>query len=246
MTYKTLIVEKSNGIAKIILNRPRVLNAMNEELLTELTAALDNIEKDDSVHVVILTGSGDVFSAGRDLKGVMEGSERPGGDRYKALEDLSKPVIAAVNGPCFTGSFELVMCADIIIASENAVFGDTHARFGIIPGGGQTQRLPRQVGSKKAKELLFTCERVSAREAERIGIINKVVPQDKLDKAAQEMAKKILENIPETIRALKSLINKGLKTDLQTGLKMEMDVHKGPISPTKEGKERIEKLMKKR
>jgi len=246
MTYKTLIVEKSKGIAKIILNRPRVLNAINEELLTELVGALDDIEKDDSVNVVILTGSGDVFSAGRDLKGVMEGSERPGGDRYKALEDLSKPVIASVNGPCFTGSFELVMCADMIIASENAVFGDTHARFGIIPGGGQTQRLPRQIGPKKAKELLFTCERISAREAERIGIINKVVPQEKLDEAAEEMAEKILENIPETISALKSLINKGLKTDLQTGLKMEMDVHKGPISPTKEGRERIERLMKKR
>ena len=246
MTYKTLIVEKSNGIAKIILNRPRVLNAMNEELLAELVVALDDIEKDDGVHVVILTGSGDVFSAGRDLKCVMEGSERPGGDRYKALEDLSKPVIAAVNGPCFTGSFELVMCADIIIASENAVFGDTHARFGIIPGGGQTQRLPRQIGPKKAKELLFTCERISAREAERIGIVNKVVPPEKLDEAAQEMAEKILQNIPETIRTLKSLINKGLKTDLQTGLKMEMDLHKGPISPTKEGRERIEKLMKKR
>ena len=94
--------------------------------------------------------------------------------------------------------------------------------------------------------MLFTCDRISAKEAERIGIINKVVPQEKLDEAAQEMAEKILENIPETIRALKSLINKGLKTDLQTGLKMEMDVHKGPISPTKEGKERIEKLMKKR
>jgi len=246
MTYKTLILEKSKGIAKIILNRPRVLNAMNEELLAELVVALDDIQKDDSVHVVILTGSGDVFSAGRDLKGVMEGSERPGGDRYKALEDLSKPVIAAVNGPCFTGSFELVMCADIIIASENAVFGDTHARFGIIPGGGQTQRLPRQIGSKKAKELLFTCDRISAREAERIGIINKVVPPEKLDESAQEMAEKILENIPETVRMLKSLINRGLKTDLQTGLKMEMDVHKGPISPTEEGRERIEKLMKKR
>ncbi len=246
MTYKNLILEKSNGIAKIILNRPRVLNAMNEELLAELVVALDDIEKDDSVHVVILTGSGDVFSAGRDLKCVMEGSERPGGDRYKALEDLSKPVIAAVNGPCFTGSFELVMCADIIIASENAVFGDTHARFGIIPGGGQTQRLPRQIGPKKAKELLFTCERISAREAERIGIVNKVVPREKLDEAAQEMAEKILKNIPETIKSLKSLINRGLKTDLQTGLKMEMDVHKGPISPTKEGRERIEELMKKR
>ncbi len=246
MTYNKIILEKKNGIAKITLNKPQSLNAVDEELLSELVAALDDIEKDTSVNVVILTGAGRAFSAGRDLKGVLEGREWAGGARYRALEDLSKPVIAAVNGHCFTGSFELAMCADIIIASENAVFGDTHARFGITPGGGQTQRLPRQIGAKKAKELLFTCDTISASEAERIGIVNKVVPPEKLEEAATEMAEKILKNIPAAVRTIKSLVNRGMKTDLETGLKMEAELHKGPITPTEEGRSRIEALLEKR
>ncbi|MFC1986584.1 enoyl-CoA hydratase/isomerase family protein [Chloroflexota bacterium] len=246
MTYRKIVLEKKNQIAKITLNRPESLNALDEELLSELVAALDDIEKDDSVNVVILTGAGRAFSAGRDVKAMLEGKEWPGGQRYKALEDLSKPVIAAVNGYCFTGSFELAMCADIIIASENAVFGDTHARFGIVPGGGQTQRLPRQIGAKKAKELIFTCDMISAQEAERIGIVNKVVPPEKLEESAIEMAEKILKNIPETIRTLKSLVNKGMKTDLEAGLKIEAETHKGPLSPTEEGRKRVVALLEKR
>ncbi|MFC1940165.1 enoyl-CoA hydratase/isomerase family protein [Chloroflexota bacterium] len=246
MTYNTIILEKKSGIAKITLNRPKAMNALSEELLSELVAALDDIEKDDSVNVVILTGAGRAFSAGRDLQGIVEGREWVGGLRYKALEDLSKPVIAAVNGYCFTGSFELAMCADIIIASENAVFGDTHARFGIVPGGGQTQRLPRQIGPKKAKELIFTSDMISAQEAERLGIVNKVVPADKLEEAAMEMAEKILKNIPETIRTVKRLVNKGIQTDLETGLKMEAEMHKGPISPAGDGKKRIADLLEKK
>ena len=245
VTYNKVILEKKDGIAKITLNRPEALNALDEELLAELVAALDDIENDDNVNVVILTGAGCAFSAGRDLKGILEGREWVGGARYKALEDLSKPVIAAVNGFCFTGSLELAMCADIIIASENAVFGDTHARFGIVPGGGQTQRLPRQVGAKKAKELMFTCDRISAQEAERIGIVNKVVPAEKLEEAAREMAEKILQNDPEAIRQIKSLINRGMKTDLETGLKTEAAMHQGPISPSGEGRERMAALVKK-
>jgi len=245
MTYNNIILEKKNGIARIVLNRPP-LNILNEELLSELMAALDEVEKDDSVNVVILTGAGRAFSAGRDLKGILEGREMPGGSRYKSLEDLSKPVIAAVNGFCFTGSFELAMCADIIIASDNAVFGDTHARFGLIPGGGQTQRLPRQIGPKKAKELMFTCDTISAHEAERIGIVNKVVPPERLEEAAREMAEKILKNVPEALRTIKSLVNKGMKTDLETGLKIEAEMHKGPLSPMEEGRKRMAALLEKR
>ncbi len=247
MTYKKLILEKKNAIAQITLNRPNAMNAIDEELISELLAALDDIEKDDNINVVILTGAGRAFSAGRDLSGIIQGREWPGGARWAAVENFSKPLIAAVNGYCFTGSFELVMCADIIIASENAVFGDTHARFGIIPGGGETQRLPRQIGPKKAKELLFTGDMISAHEAERIGIVNKVVPPEKLEAAAMEMAEKILKNIPEAVRTMKSLINNGMKTDLETGLKIEAEIHKGrPISPTEEGRRRITALLEKR
>jgi len=245
MTYENIIVEKRAGVAKIMLNRPHALNAVTEQMLAELVAALDDIDKDDAVNVVILTGAGKAFSAGRDLKGILEGREKPGAWRYRALEDCSKPVIAAVNGHCFTGSLELVMCADIIIASENAVFADTHARFGVIPGGGQTQRLPRQIGPKKAKELLFTCDTLSAREAERIGLVNKVVPAEQLEAAAMEMAEKILKNIPETVRTFKDLVNKGMHMDLESGLRMEAERNQGKIAPAPEGLERIKALMKK-
>jgi enoyl-CoA hydratase len=227
---KKVLLEKRNSIAKITLNRPEALNALDEELLAELMVALEDVEKDDSVKVVVITGTGRAFSAGRDLPGVLAGREWPGGARYKKLEDLSKPVIAAVNGYCYTGGFEMAMCADIIIASEKAIFGDTHARFGIIPGGGQTQRLPRQIGVKKAKELLFVCDTISAAEAERIGLVNRVVPDDKLEEAA-----------------IKFLINKGMYTDLETGLRMEAEMHEGhPILPRGEGRKRIEALTDKR
>ena len=129
MNYENVILEKENGIARIILNRPQALNAITEGLLADLVAAVDDVEKDDSIRVVILTGAGKAFSAGRDLQGILDGREYPGAARYRAIENLSKPVIAAVNGACFTGSLELLLCADIIIASETAVFADTHARF---------------------------------------------------------------------------------------------------------------------
>ncbi|MFC2060750.1 enoyl-CoA hydratase/isomerase family protein, partial [Chloroflexota bacterium] len=116
----------------------------------------------------------------------------------------------------------------------------------IVPGGGQTQRLPRQIGVNKAKELLFTGDRLSASEAERIGMINRVVPPERLEEAAMEMAEKVLRNIPETMMTMKRLINSGLKTDLESGLKMEAEVHKGPITPTAEGRKRMMTLLEKK
>ena len=246
MEREKVLLEKRNSIAKITLNRPEALNALNEELLGELMIVLKDVEEDNNIKVVIITGAGRAFSAGRDLPGVLAGREWPGGDRYKALEDLSKPVIAAVNGYCYTGGFEMAMCADIIIASEKAVFGDTHARFGIVPGGGQTQRLPRQIGIKKAKELLFVCDTISATEAERIGLVNKVVPADKLQEAAMEMAEKIAKNIPEALKIIKTLMNKGMYTDLEAGLHLEAESHESqPIMPLGEGRQRIEALVDK-
>jgi enoyl-CoA hydratase len=243
MDYETLKLEKTDAVAIITLDRPP-LNAVNETLLNELAAVCDALEADDAIHVVILTGAGKAFSAGRELPGILDGTEYPGGPRYQALERLGKPVIAAVNGYCLTGSFELAMCADIIIASEKALFGDTHARFGVTPGGGQTQRLPRLIGSRRAKELLFTCDTIPAAEAERLGIVNKVVPAHDLMPQAMAMAQRISKNVPETIRTIKSLINKGQSMDLASGLKMEADQHGGrPISPTPEGRRRIQAFL---
>lgn len=245
MGFNTLLIEKIGHITKIILNRPP-LNSVNEEMLDELVIACEEIEKDTEAHVVILIGAGKAFSAGRELVGIMAGEEYPGGPRYRALENLSKPVIAAVNGYCFTGSFELAMCADLIIASDKAVFGDTHSRFGIVPGGGQTQRLPRLIGVRKAKELMFTGIRFTAHEAEQLGIVNKVVPADSLESEAIAMAELILKNVPETISNMKRLINQSQNADLETGLQIEADWHQGnPITPTPEGRKRIEAFLKK-
>lgn len=242
MEYQTIILRRNGGIAEIILNRPP-LNAVNETLLNELVQVCEAIERDDGINVVILTGAGKAFSAGRELTGILEGKEEPGGPRYRALENLSKPVIAAINGYCFTGSLELMMCADIVVASERARFCDTHARFGIVPGGGQTQRLPRIVGVRKAKELLFTCRPITATEAERIGMVNRVVAHEQLMDTAREIANAILENVPETVREIKALINQSLKTDLEEGLRIEASKHQGAISINDEGKKRVAEFI---
>lgn len=246
MTYNKIILEKKGAIAKITLNRPEVLNAMDVELLSELAAALGEMDKDDSVNVVILMGAGRAFSAGRDIKAIRGGRGHPGLKWYKALEDFSKPVIAAVHGYCFTGAVEMLTYADIIIASEDALFSDTHARFGLIPGGGMTQRLPRQIGPRKAKELMFTCDRISASEAERIGFINKVVPPGKLEEAAMEMAEKILQNVPEVIRAFKYLVNEGLKKNLEAGVRLEAKIREKAKSVEGERDKRIDTMLKKK
>ena len=245
MAYNTLDLETAGGMAIITLNRPP-MNAVTDEMLDELVTVCTELESDGTVHVIIVTGAGRAFSAGRDGPGVLAGKERPGGLRYAILEQINMPVIAAVNGFCFTGSFELAMCADIIIASDNAKFADTHARFGITPGGGQTQRLPRLIGSRKAKEILFTGRQISAEEAEQIGIVNKVVPHDTLMDEARAMAEMILDNIPETISIEKRLINQSMTTTLEEGLELEAAQNpSGVITPAGDGRERMEALFKK-
>jgi enoyl-CoA hydratase/carnithine racemase len=234
MSLESIILEKREGIAKITLNRPQALNALSEQIFSEITAALEDIGKDESVGVVIITGAGRAFSAGRDIKDLREhGTGERGGagaetqvlarKTIEALENLPKPVIAMVNGYCLTGALELAMGCDVIIASENAVFGDTHARWGLRPTWGLSQRLPRAVGVMKAKELSFTADMISAQEAERIGLINKVVPAEKLEEATKELAEKMLSNSRGSIAAYKYLINQGMKTDLATGLRFEVE-----------------------
>jgi enoyl-CoA hydratase/carnithine racemase len=140
---------------------------------------------------------------------------------FEKIDNFEKPVIAAVNGYAITGGFELAPCADIIIASERAAFADTHARLGLVPGGGNSQRLPRLVGIKKAKEILFTSNMIPAAEAERIGLVNRVVPADRLEEVALEMAQTIVAASQPSIRKIKAMINQGMKVDLGTGLLIE-------------------------
>lgn len=228
MEYSTIIYEKKDSIAKITLNRPQVLNAISPQVLLELEEALKDIANDDTIGVVVLTGSGRAFSAGVDIKGMNEASQdssvatrrRLALDVIEAIENLGKPVIAAVNGYCLTGALELATACDLIVASENATFGDTHARWGLTPTWGGSQRLPRIVGAMKAKEMVFTCDMLSAKEAQQIGLVNKVVAPEKLDEAVQELANKILANSRDSIRIQKSLMNRGLRLDYASGLKM--------------------------
>jgi len=232
MSLESIILEKREGIAKITLNRPQALNALSEQVFLEITAALEDIARDESVGVVVITGAGRAFSAGNDIKAIRERDTEKGSgadpsriarDAIEAIQNLPKPVIAMVNGYCLTGALELAMGCDVIIASEDATFGDTHAKWGLRPTWGGSQRLPRAIGAMKAKELAFTADMLSAQEAERIGLINKVVPAEKLEEATKELAEKMLSNSRGSIAAYKYLIDQGMKSDLATGLKLEAE-----------------------
>lgn len=232
MNFESIILEKKEGVAKITLNRPQALNALNERMLSEILAALDDIAKDESVGVIVITGAGRAFSAGRDIKALRESGMGANDDIHsmareiiEVMENLPKPVIAMVNGYCLTGGLELIMGCDMIIASETALFGDTHAKWGLRPMWGLSQRLPRAVGVMRAKELSFTADMLSAQEAERIGLINKVVPAEKLEEATMELAEKMLSNSRGSIAAYKYLINEGLKEDLAAGLRIEAEAN---------------------
>ena len=231
MAYQYLIYKKEGGIAKITINRPEVMNAISPALLSEMKAALEEAGKDNEVKVVVLTGEGRAFSAGVDLKSL--GDHRLGGGRVGPILDdpardvidtiqaLPKVVIAMVNGYCFTGALEIVLGCDLIIASAEAKFGDTHTRWGLRPSWGMSQRLSWLVGVLKAKELSFTAEMITAQEAERIGLVNMVVPAEKLEETVRELAKKIMANSLEAVAAYKYLYNRSLRDLLAKGLALE-------------------------
>ena len=231
MGYKNIMVDIEGARATITLNRPEALNALNQELLTELETALRSIGGDSEVRVVILTGKGRAFCAGADMKS-LESMENPQQMRehlcqiYKVhdlLESLGQPVIAALNGLTLAGGLELAMACDLIVASEEARIGDQHARYGLIPGGGATQRLPRRIGINRAKELLFTGKWITAIEAERIGLVNQVVPHENLYEAAAEMASSLAALSPAANKNIKQLVNKGMQIDLESALKLEFE-----------------------
>jgi enoyl-CoA hydratase/carnithine racemase len=183
--------------------------------------------------VLILKGAGRAFSAGVDLKAMNEslvGGQftsyeiiQEGNDIASILRTMPQAAIVQVHGHCYTGATELMMFFDLIVAAEDAKIGDTHAKWGIMPTWGMTQRLPRLVGIMKAKELSFTCKPISGKEAERIGLVNRAVPSEVLDKTVLELANDILQNSAQTIAALKHLYNEGIHTTLEEGLKIETD-----------------------
>ena len=221
-------VEQQGHVGILTIDRQEALNALNSQVLNDLDAAIDEVAANDDVYVVVLTGAGRSFVAGADI-GEMKGFSSAdgkkfgvhGGGVFLKLENMSKPVIAAVNGFALGGGCELAMACDIRIATKKSKFGQPEVNLGIIPGGGGTQRLQRLVGIGKAKELIFTGDIISAEEAERIGLIEKVVEDGTVLEAAIEMAKKIKAKGPVAITLAKQAINVGANTDLYSGLCFE-------------------------
>jgi len=233
MEYSNLLLERKEGTVIIILNRPEVRNALSVSLLSELHQALASAETDEGIDVVIITGAGKAFSAGIDASDftsftVMEGDAgyekvHDAFESFTYLYEMTKPTIAAVNGAAVTGAFELVLRCDVIIAGESARFADTHARVGIIPGGGMTQLLPRLVGAARARDLSFTSRFIGAREAYDMGLVSRVVPDDALMDEALTAAREMRLCPQDALRKIKHLINRGLELPLGDGLKLEQE-----------------------
>ena len=232
MKFESIIYEKDKekGIVKLTINRPEVRNALNAATRQEIRTAIGEIEKDEDVRVVIITGAGEkAFISGADITAfkdatpimMEESASTLGQQLFSDIENLSVPVIAMINGFCLGGGLELAMCCDIRIASENAKFGQPEINIGIFPGAGGTQRLPRLIGWGKAKELIYTGKIIDAAEAERIGLVDKVVPPDRLEEEVEQLAATIASKSSLIIKLAKKAINRGMYTDLAAGLAYE-------------------------
>ena len=251
--YTNLLFEVKDSIGMITLHRPKALNALNTELLQELSNLLDRIKEDTSIGIVIITGSGEkAFVAGADIAEMqmltaIEGRNfgKIGQDVFNKLESLPQPVIAAINGFALGGGCELAMACDIRIASEKAKFGQPEVSLGITPGFGGTQRLPRLVGKGRAKELIYTGDIIDAGEAYRIGLVNKVAAPDELMNVAKAMAEKILSRASVAVQLSKAAVNEGLNMDIASGIAYEAEVF-GLCFATEDQKEGMTAFVEKR
>jgi enoyl-CoA hydratase len=225
MTYETLIFEKKDNIRIITLNRPERLNAMNFQIAVDLENVIAEIEEDEQARAVILTGAGRAFSAGGDIKDMADpNAKNPPLGRYiffNKVEDVSKPVIAAINGICIGGGLEIALCCDFRITSDVAKFGQAEVKLGIMPGGGGTARLPRLIGPGRAKEFLYFGDFIDAQEAYRIGLVNKVVPPEGLMDEAMKWARELAERPPLSLKMIKDCVNIGMQMDLLSAIDYE-------------------------
>ncbi len=246
-----ILYEKRGRVAYITINRPEARNAIDPETMQELSDAWSDFRDDDDLWVGVLTGAGDKsFSAGADLKtliprltGAIPGGGQTSAGGFGGITrsfECWKPMIAAINGHCFAGGFEMMLACDLRIASENAVFGLTEVSWGIIPAAGGTQRLPRSISLAKAMEMILTAQRISAEEACNIGLINKVVPQAELMNEVERLVATLLERGPLALRAAKQAILQGLSMTLDEGMALEQrlmagllkteDAREGPLA----------------
>jgi enoyl-CoA hydratase len=253
MDYQTIIFELKGRVAVIKFNRPKALNAINPDVLTELADALDKIESDPSVRVLVLTGEGEkAFVAGADIAhlatlspiGARDFSRR-GQDIFFRLESLSIPVIACVNGFALGGGTEIAMSCDFIYASEKAKFGQPEVNLGLMPGFGGTQRLPRLIGKARAKELCMKGDMISAQEAKEFGLVNKVFPPDKVWEETMKTAEALASKGRVSLKEIKDSIERGSDVDLRDGCYMESDAF-GLCVTSPDAKEGMTAFMEKR
>ncbi len=250
-----LLTELSDGILTLTLNRPEALNAFSIALLDDFGQAVEQAHFNDDARVIIITGSRGKkpsFSTGADLKerATMGEAEVKGflhkiGTTFTAVENLSKPVIAAVNGFAFGGGLELALSCDLRIASDQALMGLTETSLAIIPGAGGTQRLPRIVGLARAKELIFTARRITAQAALDMGLVSQVVPGDQLIEATRQLALQIAQNGPIAVQQAKFAINRGSDTSLEVGLNIESNAY-WHCFPTEDRLEGLQAFKEKR
>lgn len=232
MEFNNIILEKEDRIATLIINRPKVLNALNRDTVLEIQAAVESVRDDDGIDVLIITGAGDkAFVAGGDITFMMDINAIQGrefgslGQKVlRLMESMEKPVIAAINGFCLGGGCELAMACDFRICSEKAKFGQPEVGLGVTPGFGGTQRLPRIVGTGMAKQLLYTGDAIDANEALRIGLVNYIVPANELFDYVQKIAKKISSRGQLAVRFCKAAANEGMQTDIDRAMSLEADL----------------------
>jgi len=232
MSYEAIIYQKKGPVAKITLNRPKAMNSLTWTMAREIAEALEDAEKDGDIRVVIITGSGRAFCTGVDLKFAKEEMTTPQAEqdffRYsnetmiRKIEKMPKPVIAAVNGYALAGGIEILSSVDLAIASEDAVIGDQHMKYGLLSAGGAPYRLSLLVGIRKAKELIFSGDSISGKEAERIGLVNRAVPSDKLEATVEELAGRLAEASPVAMRISKSMINQTMLPDIEAKMELVM------------------------
>ncbi|HUE81189.1 MAG TPA: enoyl-CoA hydratase-related protein [Pyrinomonadaceae bacterium] len=230
-SFETLLLEREDRIALVTINRPEKRNALNIKTREEGAALLDQLRDDDSVGVVVITGAGDkAFIAGADIAefagrtAITQREVMMRRSLFTAIDTFPKPIIAMINGYCLGGGCELALGCDIRVASENAMFGQPEINLGIIPGGGGTQRLTRLVGEGKAMELILTGEIIDAQTAFRIGLVNHVVPLDQLRTKTLDIAKRIAEKGPISLRLAKEAVKLASRTNLDEGLRREVDL----------------------
>ena len=222
-------IERCDGYAVLTLNRPEAMNALSAALRSELARTVLDMEADPDIRVLILTGAGErAFTAGLDLKELGSGASSIGDavdveDPVTALGRFSGPVIGAINGVAITGGFELALACDVLIASENARFADTHARVGIMPGWGLSQKLSRAIGISRAKELSLTGNFIAAEQSERWGLVNRVVPAEELLPQARQLAEDMLSVEPDMLVSYRKLIDDGFAATFGDGLALEQE-----------------------